>query len=285
MGNVRWIDRPELQRPVMIAAFEGWNDAAESATTASRYLRDYWRAREFASIDPEDFYDFSTTRPEVHLVNGITRQITWPENELCAGGLPGSQRDVVVLTGVEPQLRWRTFCSELAGVARELRVELVITLGALLADVAHTRPVRVSGTAGDPELVERLGLQRSSYEGPTGIVGALHDACTKASIPSASLWAAVPHYVGATPSPKATLALVRRTSELLATPIVCTDLEIAAADYERQVSEVVADDDDVAAYVHRLEETLADDVDDLPSGESLAAEFEQFLREQPGGAE
>ena len=194
--------------------------------------------------------------------------------------------------GVEPQLRWRTFCAEIIGVARELQVEMVVTLGALLADVAHTRPVRVTGTAGDPELVRRLGLERSRYEGPTGIVGVLHDACRRADIPSASLWAAVPHYVAATPSPKATLALVERTAALLASPLTTTDLEIAAASYERQISEVVEADDDVRDYVERLERDEDDGSEyngsehdpiyeaSLPTGDALAAELERYLREQ-----
>jgi proteasome assembly chaperone (PAC2) family protein len=282
MDYVRWENRPKLRRPVLVAAFEGWNDAADAATSAARFLRDHWAARQFASIDPEVFYDFSAVRPQVHLVDGLTREIAWPANELFAASNPGSEHDVVVLLGVEPGLRWRTFCSEIVGVAADLNVELFITLGALLADVAHTRPVRVTGTAADPELVERLGLQRSRYEGPTGIVGVLHDAFSKASVPSASLWAAVPHYVAATPSPKAALALVERASELLGSNVPTTALEIAAASYERQVSEVVESDDDVSEYVHRLEETSDDDGDDveLPTGDALAAEFERFLREQ-----
>src|SRR5881275_2866441 len=251
MDYVRWHDHPKLKRPVLVAAFEGWNDAADAATTAARFLRDHWAARQFAEIDPEEFYDFSATRPQVRLVDGLTREIVWPANELYAATIPGGERDVIVLLG------------------RQLGVELFLTLGALLADVAHTRPVRVTGTAADPELVQRLGLQRSRYEGPTGIVGVLHDAFSKASVPSASLWAAVPHYVAATPSPKATLALVERAAELLGSSVPTTALEIAAASYERQVSEVVESDDDVSEYVHRLEES-SDDGDDedmeLPSG-------------------
>jgi proteasome assembly chaperone (PAC2) family protein len=247
----------------------------------------------------------------VRLVDGITREIAWPTNELLAAKLPGSKRDAVVFLGVEPQLKWRTFCTEIIGVARELEVEMVVTLGALLADVAHTRPVRVTGTAADPELVRRLGLQRSRYEGPTGIVGVLHDACKQADIASASLWAAVPHYVAATPSPKATLALVERTTALLASPLTTTDLEIAAASYERQITEVVEADDDVRDYVQRLERDEDDsehegsehygsehdgrehdvsehdvsehgpiDEASLPSGDALAAELERYLREQ-----
>src|SRR4051794_37803087 len=284
MDYVRWEDRPRLRRPVLVAAFEGWNDAADAPTPAARFLRDHWAARPFASVDPEEFYDFSSTRPQVHLIDGLTREITWPANELFAAALPGNEHDVIVMLGVEPGLKWRTFTSEIVEAATDLGVELMITLGALLADVPHTRPVRVTGTAADAELVQRLGLQRSRYEGPTGIVGVLHDAFSRASIPSASLWAAVPHYVAGTPSPKAALALVERTAELLNSAVPTTALEIAAASYERQVTEVVESDDDVSEYVHRLEES--DDEDDeeeeLPSGEALAAEFEKFLREQHG---
>jgi proteasome assembly chaperone (PAC2) family protein len=285
MDHVRWQDRPQLRRPVLIAAFEGWNDAADAASTAARYLRDRWSARPFASIDPEEFYDFTATRPQVRLVQGITRRIDWPETELSAASLPGTSRDVVVLLGQEPQLKWRTFTEQVVGIAKELGVELIVILGALLADVAHTRPVRVTGTAADAELVRRLGLSRSTYEGPTGIVGVLHDAFSRAHLPSASLWAAVPHYVASTPSPKASLALVEQAAHLLTTTVITDDLHVAAADYERQVSEVVAADEDVAAYVRRLESGADDDdVADMETvtGDALAAELERYLREQHG---
>ena len=285
MEHVHWSDRPQLRRPVLIAAFEGWNDAADAASSAARYLRDRWAARPFASIDSEEFYDFSSTRPEVRLVQGLTRKIVWPATELSAAPLPGTSRDVVVLLGHEPQLKWRTFTEELVGVVDELGVELIVILGALLADVAHTRPVRVTGTAVDQELVRRLGLGPSSYEGPTGIVGVLHDAFAKATLPSASLWAAVPHYVASTPSPKASLALVERATDLLSTAVITADLQVAAADYERQVSEVVASDDDVAAYVRRLEanadEGAATDME-MVTGDALADELERYLREHRG---
>jgi proteasome assembly chaperone (PAC2) family protein len=284
MDHVLWESRPRLRRPVLLAAFEGWNDAGDAASSAVRYLRDRWQAKPFATIDPEDFFDFSSTRPQVHLTDEFLREIAWPSNELSAASLPGTSRDVIVLLGNEPQLKWRTFTEELVEVATSLGVELVVTLGALLADVAHTRPVRVTGTAADNELVQRLGLTRSNYEGPTGIVGVLHEAFSRADIPSASLWAAVPHYVAATPSPKASLALVERAARLLSTSLVTADLQVMAADYERQVSEVVDSDDDVAAYVRRLEDH-ADDPEEsgsleLMSGDALADELERFLREQ-----
>ncbi|MFP5317036.1 MAG: PAC2 family protein [Acidimicrobiia bacterium] len=280
MEHVRWDERPRLRGPVLIAAFEGWNDAAEAASTAVRYIRDRWGARPFASIDPEEFFDFSETRPQVRLREGLTREIVWPSNQFYGTTLTEAGRDMALLIGSEPQLRWRTFCSEIVDVAAELDVELVVILGALLADVAHTRPVKVTGSAVDAELVARLGLQRSRYEGPTGIVGVLHDALNKAGIPSASLWAAVPHYVAGTPSPKAALALVERAAQLLDIPVVTADLSQLAVDYERQVSDVVAADEDVAAYVSRLEENADSEGLELTSGEELAAEFQRFLREQ-----
>jgi proteasome assembly chaperone (PAC2) family protein len=280
MDYVHWTERPQLRRPVLVAAFEGWNDAAEAATTAARYLRDRWGARPFATIDPEEFYDFSSTRPQVKLAAGLTRQIIWPANQLSAATLPTEDHDVVVLIGTEPQLRWRTFCTQIVGIAAELDVQLVVTLGALLADVAHTRPVKVTGSAVSTELVQRLNLERSRYEGPTGIVGVLHDAFSRARLPSASLWAAVPHYVAGTPSPKAALALVERAARVVEVPVVTADLSQLAADYERQVTEVVESDEDVAAYVSRLEETADAEGLELTSGEELAAELQQFLRDQ-----
>jgi proteasome assembly chaperone (PAC2) family protein len=285
MDHVLWESRPSLRRPVLLAAFEGWNDAGDAASSAVRYLRDRWQAKPFATIDPEEFFDFSSTRPLVGLDDDLAREIVWPSNELSAASLPGTSRDVVVLLGTEPQLKWRTFTGELVQVATSLGVELVVTLGALLADVAHTRPVRVTGTAADNELVQRLGLTRSTYEGPTGIVGVLHEAFSRAGIPSASLWAAVPHYVAATPSPKASLALVERAARLLSTSLFTADLQVMAADYERQVSEVVDSDDDVSAYVRRLEDHTDDPDDDggsleLMSGDALADELERYLREQ-----
>jgi predicted ATP-grasp superfamily ATP-dependent carboligase len=274
---LRWNERPDLERPVMIAAFEGWNDAADAASGAAGYLARSWNARPFAEIDPEVFFDFTATRPQVRLEEGRKRVIDWPANVMAVAKVPSTDEDVVILQGVEPQLKWRTFCEGVVTAARDLEVELVVTLGALLAEVPHTRPVRVTGTAGNPEVAARLGLKRSRYEGPTGIVGVLHDSFSRARIPSASMWANVPHYLGQTPSPKATLALVTRTADLLGSSVQTTDLEIASASYERQVNELVAADEDAADYVARLERQEPEDGDES-AGDALAAEAERFLR-------
>lgn len=279
---MRWEDRPRLRRPVLLAAFEGWNDAGDAASMANRWLAAQWAARGFATIDPEEFYDFTVTRPRVRLVEGSNRRLDWPEGELQAASPPGSAHDVVFLHAAEPQLRWRTYAGAVVDLARGLGVELAVTLGGLGAEVSHTRPVRVTGSAANPSLVKRLGLRRSRYEGPTGIVGVLHDAFATAGVPSASLWANVPHYVSGAPSPKAALALVERAANLLGARVQVEELEVAAAAYERQVSEVVAEDEEVAASVRRLEELEIDDDEELdwpPTG-GLAEEVEQFLRDQ-----
>src|SRR5690349_23961837 len=203
MEELRIEQRPELERPVLIAAFRGWNDGAQGASLAGGYLAKIWNAQQFASIDPEGFYDFQATRPMVSLVDGVTRRIDWPENSFLHAPMPGGGRDAIILLGVEPNLRWRTFCEHVTSLASSFDVELVITLGSLLADVPHTRPSPVTGSATDPDLINQLGLQASRYEGPTGMVGVLHDACAQAGLKSASLWAAVPHYVSLTPSPRA----------------------------------------------------------------------------------
>jgi proteasome assembly chaperone (PAC2) family protein len=274
--------RPTLDRPVLIAAFRGWNDGAQGASLAGGYLAKEWQARRFADIDPEDFFDFQATRPQVALVEGLTRRIDWPENAFYHARSEGLGRDAVLLLGVEPNLRWRAFSRLIVDFAQELGIELVISLGALLADVPHTRPAPVTGSASDPELVKRLGLSASRYEGPTGIVGVLHDACKGAGIASASLWAAVPHYVSLAPSPRAAQALVRRLGELIETEIDIEELDEAAETYTRQVSEAVATDSETQAYVEELEQrtdTLGDEAD-LPSGDALAAELTRFLRER-----
>jgi len=269
----------------MIAAFRGWNDGAQGASLAASFLARAWDADRFADIDPEEFYDFQAVRPHVSLEEGLARKIDWPENVFFAGAVPvvapAPPRDAVLVIGVEPNTRWRTFTGEIVGLARELRVELVITLGALLADVPHTRPSPVTGAASDPDLVEELGLAASRYEGPTGIVGVLHDACREASIPSASLWAAVPHYASLAPSPRAAAALCQRLGDLLEAELDVDELERAGDVYERQVSEAVASDEETEAYVRELERR-ADRLEaeaELPSGDTLAAELTRFLRE------
>jgi proteasome assembly chaperone (PAC2) family protein len=280
--ELRIHSRPELEKPVLLAAFRGWNDGAQAASLAAGYLAKTWDAEQFAEIDPEDFFDFQATRPHVSLEDGLTRRIEWPETGFYHTRPEGLDRDVVLLLGIEPNLRWRTFTELVVGLASELEVELMITLGALLADVPHTRPAPVTGSASDSELVERLGLSASRYEGPTGIVGVLHDACREADIPSASLWAAVPHYVSLTPSPRAAVALCERLGSLIGVDIDVEELEEAAQSYEEQVSEAVASDEETASYVEELERR-SDSIEestDLPSGDALAAELTRFLRER-----
>ena len=276
--HVQWERRPNLRDPIVIAAFEGWNDAGDAATSAAEFLRDRWSAQAFAEIDPEDFYDFTATRPRVRLDDG-ERTIEWPRNEISAASISGLERDVVLVIGTEPQLRWRTFCEQILAVVEATGSRLVITLGALLAEVAHSRPVSVIGTSTDPDAMTEMDLQRSTYQGPTGIVGVLQDQCRRHDVPSASLWAAVPTYVPNAPSPKAALALVERTSALLEVGVTTTDLEIAAASYERQVSEVVDSDEETAEYVRSLEERY-DDGDEPEDPASLVEEIERFLREE-----
>lgn len=287
MSESRYIETHrdvDLRAPVVIAAFRGWNDAGDAATFATAHLGRVWSAEKFASIDPEEFYDFQAVRPQVELEEGITRKITWPQNEFLAARLEDSERDVILLVGTEPSMRWRTFSNLIVEVAKQHDAGLVITLGALLADVAHSRPVHITGTAVKPEIVERFGLQRSRYEGPTGIVGVLHDAFARAGIDSASLWAAVPHYLAVTPNPKAALALVQKTAALIDVEAEVEELERASVNYEKRVGEIVASDEDVQAYVQLLEqrsdERAIEEMDpkDLPSGDALAAELENFLR-------
>jgi proteasome assembly chaperone (PAC2) family protein len=268
----------------LVAAFEGWNDAGDAASFAARYLAKQWDAEQFAELDPEDFYDFTETRPRVKLDDNLHREIMWPANEFYAATPTDLERDLIVLIGTEPQLRWKTFSRQIVGVARSLDATMVVTLGALLAEVAHSRPVSVVGTTSDPETAESLGLRPSSYQGPTGIVGVLHDECRQAGLPSASLWAAVPAYVSASPSPKAALALVERCSALLGLPIDTAELQEATAAYERQVSELVESDEETAAYVADLEHRIDEDpATGLADGSALIDEVERFLRRQSPG--
>src|SRR5262245_28221044 len=289
MEHVEWSSRPSLTAPILLAAFTGWNDAGDAASTAVRHLIEVWKAEHVASLDPEEFYDFGATRPQVRLTDGMTREVVWPSNDLWAASTPGG--DVLLLLGTEPQLRWRTFCRQITAVATEQEAALVLTLGALLADVAHSRPVSMIGTATDQGLIDRFQLARSRYEGPTGIVGVLHDACAIAGLASASLWAAVPAYAPSISSPKAALALVERAAAIVGAPVSQRALESSVREYEDEVAELVAGDEDLAGYVRRLESLADDDEDeDDDDGDESGAEdatveqfvedVERFLRDQ-----
>ena len=312
MEHVRWLAQPKLRRPMLIAAFTGWNDAGDAASNSVRHLVEAWHAQPLAEIDPEEFTDFATVRPHIRLNEEQKRTIVWPTVGLWSASTPGG--DVILALGPEPALRWRLFTDQLVGIAQKFEVSMVLTLGALLADVPHTRPVQLIGTATEDDLIERFDLQRSRYEGPTGIVGVLHDSCTKSDLSSASLWAAVPAYASQVPSPKASLALIERACEMLGTPGPTAQLQGDAQEYDNRVSTFVADDGDLMGYVARLE-SLADsgqlvdddyfsdsddedDDDDTVGGElgeegdevavaevnseELMAEVEQFLRDQGG---
>jgi predicted ATP-grasp superfamily ATP-dependent carboligase len=286
MQPLRWERRPDgLRAPALVCAFKGWNDAGESATSALTFLAGSLGAEPFAVIDPEDFVDFQSTRPVVRLVDGVSRKIEWPEFEIHAARVPRAPRDLVLLSGPEPAMRWRGFSQVVVELAEALGIQLVVLLGALLADVPHSRPVSVTAHASDPSLIQRLSLSAPTYEGPTGIVGVLHQACQDAGLPSASLWAAVPHYVAVAPNPKGALALLRRLESLVGVTVDALELEDAASDYERQVSRAVELDPDVQAFVERLEraadeETGRPDPGSLPSGDVLAREFQRFLRQR-----
>jgi proteasome assembly chaperone (PAC2) family protein len=271
----------------MVAAFEGWNDAGNAASDAATWLTEHHGATRFAWLDPEEYVDYQSRRPEVELVDGVTRSITWPTTDCFAVSDTDADHDLVVVRGVEPSYHWRRFCAAVLSVATDTGCEMVVTLGALLADVPHTRPVTITGSATDDELIQRLGLTRSRYEGPTGIVGVLHDASRQSGSASASLWAPVPHYVATPPNPLATRALLDRFGELVGIPMDLADLDALGRDWRRRVDEVVEEDDDVRAYVRKLEERAeADAAEELeiPSGDALAAELERFLREHGGSS-
>ena len=268
-----------------MCAFNGWNDAGEAASAALGLILGDFGGNEVAEIDPEEFFDFTAVRPTIRLVDGRTRVVEWPSNIFHAAHVPAAERDLLLMSGTEPSLRWRAFNEAIIGVAQEMGVELVVTLGALLADVPHTRPTSVTGFASDDSLISHLGFQRSSYEGPTGVVGALHHACQQHGMPSASLWASVPHYVAAAPNPKAALALIRGFEGLVGLAVDAAPLEEAAAEYERQVNDAVASDPDVKAFVEQLEERMDDVQDDalpdrLPSADSIARDFQRYLKQR-----
>jgi proteasome assembly chaperone (PAC2) family protein len=286
MQPLIWESRPDgLRAPAVVCAFSGWNDAGDAASAALTFIGESLGAERFARIDPEEFYDFQSTRPHIAFNEDRSREITWPGIEIFAARVPRAPRDLILVQGPEPSMRWRTFCGHIVDLAEALGTQLVVTIGALLADVPHTQPVSITGLASDEALVTKLGLLETTYEGPTGIVGVLHTACTEAGLPSASLWASVPHYVAAAPNPKAALALVRKVEGLVAVAVDATDLENATAEYERQVGLAVQSDPDVQAFVERLEQAAEQDTrplgpGDLPSGDALASEFQRFLRQQ-----
>ena len=274
---------PELRTPVLVAAFAGWNDAAASATTALEAAAAGLESDLLARIDPEEFFDFQVTRPTIRLSDGQARQVDWPANTLVAARAPGAERDLVLLSGIEPNLRWRGFSEAILDACERLGVEMVVTLGALIADVAHTRPVPITGLASDPQLVERLGLSRSNYEGPTGIVGIIHDLCRKRGVASASLWAAVPHYVAAVPNPKAALALLRRLEGLTGIAVEASELEDAIVRFEEQVDLAVQANPEIQELVQRLEAEQEPELDpggEVPDGDELAQDFQRFLRQR-----
>ncbi|MEA2218361.1 MAG: hypothetical protein QOJ35_987 [Solirubrobacteraceae bacterium] len=286
MQPLIWESRPDgLRAPAIVCAFSGWNDAGDAASAALTFIGESLKAERFARIDPEDFYDFQSTRPQISFDDQGKREITWPGIEIFAARVPRAPRDLILVQGPEPSMRWRSFCQHIIDLAEALGTQLVVTMGALLADVPHSHPVSITGLASDNALVDKISLAETTYEGPTGIVGVLHTACSDAGLPSASLWASVPHYVAAAPNPKAALALVRKIESLVAVSVDATELENATGDYERQVSRAVQSDPEVQAFVERLEEAAGQDTrplgpGDLPSGDAIASEFQRFLRQQ-----
>jgi proteasome assembly chaperone (PAC2) family protein len=272
---------------VLVCAFRGWNDAAAAASTALGAVASSFDSELIAKVDPEDYFDFQSTRPTISMVDGETRRIDWPENNLIAVRVPTADRDLVLLDGTEPNLRWRTFSETIATAADALGVELVITLGALIAEVSHTLPVPITGLAADQDLVEELELERSNYEGPTGIVGVVHDLCRQAGINSASLWAAVPHYVAAVPNPKAALALLRRLEGLTGIAVEASELEEETSDYEEQIGRAIAANPEIEELVARIEaeqvDLLTEEGEELPSADTIAREFQRFLRQRGDG--
>jgi proteasome assembly chaperone (PAC2) family protein len=292
MDHTTLIRRPRLRGPVLLAAFDGWNDAGEAATTALDAVGDGLGAETFATIDSEEFYDFQATRPTVRMVDG-RRQIEWPEVELRAARLPAADHDLIVVRGHEPNLRWRTFADEIVELAANLRVEMVVTVGALLADVPHTRPVQVVSSAGDRDLAERLGLNLSRYEGPTGILGVLGDAATREGIPTIGLWAALPHYLNLAPNPWGAMALIRELGRLLPMAVDTSALAGQTEAFDAAVTELIDDNPELAGYIERLEADSDDEDDELEDDdgspgladlppEELVAEVERYLRDHPG---
>jgi proteasome assembly chaperone (PAC2) family protein len=276
-------DWPELDRAVLVAAFEGWNDAGDAATGAVEHLELVWDAQHLVAIDPDEYYDFQVNRPTVSLVDGVTRRITWPTTRLSVCRPPGADFDLVLLRGIEPNMRWRAFCDEILETVRALDVQSVVTLGALLSDTPHTRPIQITGTSYDDASALRYDLSTSRYEGPTGIVGVLQDYFVNAGIPAISFWAGVPHYVSQPPNPKATLALLHSVEEVLDIPVPLAELPQQSDEWQKLVDEMAAEDDEVTEYIRSLEER--DDEGGLreTSGDVIAREFERYLRRRDGG--
>ncbi|MGN6608419.1 MAG: PAC2 family protein [Jatrophihabitans sp.] len=276
---------PRLESPILVAAFGGWNDAGDAASDAIEHLELVWDAEPLTELDPDDYYDFQVNRPTVSLVDGVTRRVTWPTTRLSYCRPPGASFDLVLLNGIEPNMRWRSFCHEILAIVRDLEVRTVVTLGALLTETPHTRPTQVTGTAHDADAAARYGLERSRYEGPTGIVGVLQDMCVAAGIPAISFWAGVPHYVAQPPNPKATLALLHSVEEVLDLPVPLAALPEQADDWQKLVDEMAAEDEEVTEYIRNLEEK--DDAEDPglreTSGDAIAREFERYLRRRDRG--
>jgi proteasome assembly chaperone (PAC2) family protein len=277
---------PDLVNPILVAAFEGWNDAGDAASGAVEHLELVWDSQPLTEIDPDDYYDFQVNRPTVSLVDGVSRRISWPTTRFSVCRPPGAEFDLVIVRGIEPNMRWRSFCDELLGVIRELDVRIVVTLGALLSDTPHTRPTTVTGTSYDGDSAARYGLEKSRYEGPSGIVGVLQDACVAAGIPAISFWAGVPHYVSQPPNPKATLALLHSVEEVLDLPVPLAELPQQADEWQKLVDEMAAEDDEVTDYIRNLEER-DDEIDRSElgeaSGDAIAREFERYLRRRDRG--
>ncbi|MYR05632.1 PAC2 family protein [Gordonia sp. SID5947] len=280
---------PQLRKPILLAAFEGWNDAGDAASSAIEHLALTWDAVPLVDIDSDDYYDFQVNRPTVKQIDGVTRRIDWPTTSISYCTPQGADRDIVLVRGIEPNMRWRAFCAEIVDLARALDVETTVMLGALLADTPHTRPVPVTGTAYSSESAAQFNLAESRYEGPTGITGVLQDLFVQAGLPAVSFWAAVPHYVSTPPNPKATVALLNRVEEVLDVEVPLATLPEQAEEWERAVTEMTEDDEEIADYVRGLEERgdaelEADDVMAKIDGDALAAEFERYLKRRgPGG--
>jgi predicted ATP-grasp superfamily ATP-dependent carboligase len=273
---------PVLRSPVAIAAFEGWNDAADASTDAVEHLEQVWRARPVATLDPEEFYDFQVNRPVITVVDGDTRRIEWPTTRFSVANLDRIERDVVLIRGIEPSIRWRTFCEQILEVCHSLEVNRIVLLGALLSDVPYTRPLPITGSSSNRQTATRYGIVPNRYEGPTGIVGVLHDACVRAELDAVSFWVHVPHYANNPPCPKATLALLHQIEEALDLPVPLGDLAEEAAEWEQRVRLAAEQDAELSEYVRELEERAGDAGIQPLSGDEIAEEFERYLRRRGG---